>query len=256
VGRQLNLKEDKASVVTPNLSGLANPNFLSAAANNGIKYMVMDASKLPAGVGHNTAIKNTIRSSILMVPRRPTNVFYNVYTPQTGVPGSATDEYNHFYGPDGISRVGGPGGPPFFNTNQTYAEIIDREADFIVKNMLRGEVYPLMFHQANLVAYDGTHSLFTDLAGAAIAKVRALSSVPVNSLSTSQMADVASDRMSFNQSGVSATLNPGLSIVISVAKGATIPVTGICRSSCDSNGGFPISYFNANWLLPTIVLLP
>jgi hypothetical protein len=107
VGRQLNLKEDKASIVTPNLSGLANPNFLSAAANNGIKYMVMDASKLPAGVGHNTAIKNTIRSSILMVPRRPTNVFYNVYTAETGVPGSATDEYNHFYGPEGISRVGG-----------------------------------------------------------------------------------------------------------------------------------------------------
>jgi hypothetical protein len=256
IGNQLGLQMDSQSIVTPNLSGLANPNFLSAAANAGIKYMVMDSSKLPpAGIPHNTAIKSTIQSSILMIPRRPTNIFYNVYTPTPGV-GSAVGEYNYFYGPMGISRVGGPGGPPFFYTDQTYTDIINREADFIVKNMLRGEVYPLMFHQANLVAYDGTHSLFTDLSAAALAKLRSITGLPVNSLSNTSIAQVTLDRMSFNQSGVSASLNPGLSLVIKVSKAAKIPVTGVCSLGCDSNGGAPITTFSAIPLLPTIVLLP
>ncbi|MGH9721470.1 MAG: hypothetical protein ACRD8O_14770 [Bryobacteraceae bacterium] len=256
VGQSLGLIEDLSSMVTPNVSGLNNPNFLSAAASKGIRQVVMDASSLAPGFAHNSAIPNAHRSSILMIPRRPTNIFYNTSTAWPGAPGSQPDEYNHFFGPLGIARIGGPGGPPFFTMNQTYAQIVEREADFIVRNMLRGEVFPVMLHQANLWRYDGVNSLLTDLGSAVLNRFRSLSPVPVNSLSMSSIGDIVDDRMSFNSSGVSATLLPGLSMTIRVSRSARIPVTGICRANCESYGSQPISYFSANPLLPTIVLLP
>ena len=254
--QQLNLVTDNPSMVTPNVSGLNNPKFLSAAVSRGIRYVVSDASVLPAAVKHNTGVRNTLQPSILMIPRRPTNIFYNVDTNLSGVPASETDEYNYFYGPNGISRIGGPGGPPFFTSNQTYTEIIDRESDFIVRNILRGEVYPVMFHQANLWRYNGINSLFTDLSDAILAKFRGISTLPVNSLSQTSIGQVLEDRMAFNASGVSATLTPGLSMTIKVSKTAKIPVTGLCRGTCESYGGQSISSFTVNPLLPTLILLP
>ena len=255
VAQKLNLIQDSPSMITPNVSGLNNPNFLSAAAGKGIRYLVSDASTMPATITPNTGVYNTSQPSILMIPRRATSIFYNTATSLSGVPASETDEYNYFYGPDGIARIGGVGGPPFFNVNQTYSQIIDRESDFILKYMLRGEVYPLMFHQANLRGYNGTSSLFTDLADATITKFRGLSGLPVNSLSLSSIGQVVADRMTYNSSGVSATLLPGVSITIKASRSAKIPVTGVCQSACEDNGGQPVSYFAVNPLLPTIVFL-
>jgi hypothetical protein len=255
-GRSLNLVLDSAAMVTPNVSGLNNPNFISAAVARGIRYVVMDASILPPTVTPNTGIRNPLSSSILMVPRRPTNIFYNVATPSLATPGSETDEYNYFYGPNGISRIGGPGGPPFFTSLQSYQQIVEREADFVVKNMLRGEVYPVMFHQANLSRYDGVNSLLTDFTGATIAKFRSITSIPVQSLGLSSIGDIVEDRMAFNASGVSATLIPGLTLTIRVSRSATIPITGLCRNGCESTGAQSVSYFNVNPLLPTLVLVP
>jgi hypothetical protein len=256
IGNQLNLVQDKPSMVTPNISGLENPEFLRAAESNGIRYLVSDSSKLASDFLHNTAVWSPIRPSILLIPRRPTNIFYNVYTPALGVPGSATDEYNYFYGPDGISRVGGPGGPPFFPTEQSYEGILNREAEIIVRNMLRGEVYPLMFHQANLVAYDGVNSLFTDLSNVVLAKIRSLTPLPVKSLSQSSIARVALDRMDFNQSGVTGTISPGVGMILKVSRNSKIPVTGVCAGDCDGNGGEPVSYFNARRDRSTYIPLP
>ena len=45
--------------------------------------------------------------------------------------------------------------------------------------LLRGETDPWMFHQANLRAYDGVHSLLGDLIDATLAKLAARSTVPV-----------------------------------------------------------------------------
>jgi hypothetical protein len=191
-----------------------------------------------------------------MAPRRPTNIFYNVSSAFHHAVGSEPDEYNYFYGPNGISRIGGPGGPPFFTTEQSYAEIVAREADFIVRNMLRGEVYPVMFHQANLWRYDGLNTVFTDLSSAVISRFRSIATIPVSSLPLSGIGQVIADRMAFNDSGVSATLTPGISLTISVKRGARVPVTGICRASCENYGGQPVSRFSVNSLLPTLVLLP
>jgi hypothetical protein len=255
IAQNLNLVNDTSGMVTPNLSGLNNPAFLAAAASKGIRNLVLDTSLNP-NVPFNEGVRSSHQSSIMLIPRRPTNVFYNTVTAFKHQPGSLTDEYNYFYGPDGISRIGGPGGPPFFNVEQTYADIINTETEGILKNMLRGEVYPVMFHQTNLSRYDGTNSLFTDLSSSVLNKLRAITHLPVRSLSLTENGALVADRMSFNQSGVSATLAPGLTLTIKVNRSAKIPITGICRGTCESNGTQSISTFSVNPLLPTIVLLP
>lgn len=255
IARNLDLVFESNAMVTPNLSGLNNPSFLAAAFDRGIRHFVSDSS-LGASLPFNTGRRSPINNSIILTPRRPTNVFYNTSNPSLGMPGSLVDEYNYFYGPNGISRIGGPGGPPFFTTEQSYQQILTTESDAVIKNMLRGEVYPVMFHQTNLWQYNTTNSLFSDLSDAILQRFNALSNVPVKSLSQAATGEYALDRMSFNQSGVSATLAPGLTLTIRVNRSARIPITGLCRLGCDQNGGQPVTHYNVNPLLPTIVLLP
>jgi hypothetical protein len=113
-----------------------------------------------------------------------------------------------------------------------------------------------MFHQANLWRYDGMNSLFTDVGSAVLSKFRMFSNLPVKSLTLSATGQEVSERMSFNDSGVSATLAPGLTLTIKVNRSAKVPITGLCRLNCEDNGGQPISEYSVNPLLPTVVLFP
>ena len=48
--------------------------------------------------------------------------------------------------------------------------------------------------------------------------------------------------MTFNASGVMATIQPQTSVTISVTAAATVPVTGLCIPGAESYGGQTISY--------------
>ncbi|MBI4876678.1 MAG: hypothetical protein HY822_18740 [Acidobacteria bacterium] len=235
VATKLKLPLDRPSMVTPGISGLYNPNFLGAAASQGIRYLVSDMSRVDGTPATpNTGIRSAIVPSILLVPRRATNVYYNVGTANLGALGSEPDEYNFFYGPRGIW--------PFFKANQTYQQIIDRESDALVTYMLRYEVYPSMFHQSNFWRYNGPRSLFSDLMDAAMNKFAAICTLPVSSLTQSAIGAVLERRMAYNAARVTGTLTPGSSIILSAAGAATVPVTGICKTGCESYGGQSISY--------------
>jgi len=237
VAQSLGLPNDPVSMVTPGISGLTNPNFLSAAASQGIQYLVSDLSRpegLPASP--NTGIWNQYQRSIFEIPRRPTNIFYNTATTVAQGVGSEPEEYNYFYGPNGISRIGGPGGPPFFTTNQTWDQIRDRESDAMLLYLLRGEQYPLMFHQTNLFAYDGVNSLLSDVVGSTLSKFAALSQLPVISKKESDLGVLLQNRMAYNASQVHATLTPGVLIKIDTVGQANIPVTGLCADGCETYG--------------------
>jgi hypothetical protein len=237
IASSLGLPLDAVSMVTPAISGLNNQAFLSAAVSQGVRYLISDLSR-PEGTpaSPNTGIWNQYQPSILEIPRRPTNIFYNTVTNAVQLAGSEPDEYNYFYGPTGIFRIGGPGGPPFFTTPQTYDQIRDRESDTLLGYMLRGEQYPLMFHQGNLAAYDGTNSLFTDVVGSALNKFAAISQLPVISTKESDLGAMLQNRMAYNASQVHATLTPGVSIEIDTAGAAGIPVTGLCADACETYG--------------------
>ena len=136
---KLGITFESGGLVTPYNSGLSNPNFVQAAAQVGIKYIVYPA--YPATP--NTGIVNALVPSILEVTRMNNDVFYDVSSPLTGVSGSWPDEYNDEYGPNGATHV--------YSKNQTYSQVLDNVSQgFLQTNMLTYAPYPLAMHIANM----------------------------------------------------------------------------------------------------------
>lgn len=238
----MGIPSDKSSVATPAISGLGNKNFLLAAQAAGVKYLASDMSRsdwLPALP--NTGVRSPYVPSILYIPRRATNFFYNTKSPEAGVVGSLPDEYNYFYGPDGLQAVGGQGGEPFFSTNQSYAQIVDSESNTLLTYMLRGEWYPWMFYQSNLIGYGANKSLFTDLMAATLSKFARMSNLPVSSLTESAIGRMMEDRMAFTAAGVEALYDPYWGIYLTAKTAAKVPFTGVCAVECAAYGGSYIS---------------
>jgi hypothetical protein len=235
IGDKLGLDSDDLSMVTPGISGLNNPNFLKAFVDRKMRYVVTDTSR-PGGmpVIPNTAIVNAYQPSIIMIPRRATNIFYNTSTPVAGAVGSETDEYNFLFGPNGVFRIGGPGGAPFFPTTQSYTQIIERESDAILNYMLRNEMYPLMFHQANFVRYNGVNSLFTDLMDAVMRKWSAISKLQVGTLKQATMGNRLKELLDLSTAGVRGVFTPGVGVVLTSAKAVMVPLTGVCSGACEA----------------------
>lgn len=255
-------------MVTPEVSGLANAAFIAAAYGRGIRYLISDASKdgqkAPSA---NTGIPNALNRNILEVPRFATNIFYNSDTATLNTAGAEVDEYNHFYGPLGISKDGN--GNSFFATDQTYAQIIDTESNNLLMNMLRYYAFPSMFHQTNLHAYTGTKSLFTDTIGATITKFKSLSNLPIISQNEASIGAVLQARMAQNASGMTAAWTPagpggtGVaqgSITISVTKAAVIDMTGVLcpltGASCEIYGGQNIAHISVTPAAPVTIVSP
>ncbi|MFM2151836.1 MAG: hypothetical protein RL199_271 [Pseudomonadota bacterium] len=197
-------------LIQPEVSGLHNPAAMEAITDFGIEYVVSDTSR--PGEDNptpNAGLFNALQPGVLMIPRRPTNLFYNVSTPAEWVA-----EYNDLY------RL-------YWGRDLSYDEILDKESDMLVLYMLRWETDPWMFHQANVRAYDGRRSLLSDLLDRALAKYTRVTTVPVVSPSMDEMGDAMRERMAFDASGVTAVVVPGVSVTLTASKAATIPVTGV-----------------------------
>ncbi len=226
VASTLGITLDRTSMVTPFNGGLTNANFMNAAVQAGLQYIV--TAEIPDSA--NTGIVDTVNSNIYLIPRVK-SVFDDASTALTGVPGSYTDEYNAIYGPNGTE--------PIYSQNQNYSQIVDNVSNsLLINNVLAYEPYLLAFHIANLSLYDGTHSLFTDVLGAVISKYKKLYSLPVMTVDMKDLAPVLKARSSFNASGVVGVYTPGVSVVLTSTRAASIPVTGICsQASCGTYGG-------------------
>jgi hypothetical protein len=211
-----------ASAVTPDVSGLANPNMLSAAAAAGIKYLVSDTSQPGQNnPKYNEGYAATSQPGILVIPRRPTDLYYSVSTPAQWV-----NEYN--------ARK---------SATADYAGIIDHVSSTLAGYMVRGENDPWMFHQADLRDYGGGHSLLSDLLDAAFDKYAALMTVPVYSPTMDELGQRVAARDSYDGAGASATIAASGSVTIHVANNATtVPVTGLCTPDAESYAGDRIAY--------------
>ena len=100
VAPSLGITLDQVGMVTPYNSGLTNKNFMQAAAQVGLQYIV--DPEYPATP--NTPVVNTVASSpIVLITRMNNDLFYDVSSPLTGVYGSWPDEYNDTYGPNGAT---------------------------------------------------------------------------------------------------------------------------------------------------------
>jgi hypothetical protein len=209
------------SLVTPNISGLNNPQFIQAAYDAGIRYLVTDTS-IPSHrpASPNTGIPNWVDARILMIPRHANNLFFNVSTPAEWV-----GEYNSIYN-------------AYWGRDLTYAEILDNQAELLLGFLLKGDVSPLMFHQPNLRDYDGAgHTLLGDLLNKVADKYEKLYNFPAKSLEMHDLGQTLLRRMAYNASGVVATRNANNTVTLTVTQAARIPVTGLINGGVVSFTG-------------------
>jgi hypothetical protein len=211
---------DLRNIITPNVSGLANMEAMRAAVDSGIRFAVTDTSRPGCGnPSPNAGFYNVLAPSVLMVPRRPTDLFYNVSTPAEWM-----GEYNERLRDD-------------WGRDSTYAQIIEQESDVLLHYLLRGDLDPWMFHQANLRAYDGVHSLLGDLLDATLAKLAQRTRVAVATPPMEVTAARFASRMNVDGAGVRATLYPGRALVIDAARAVTVPVTGLRTTAQEDLAG-------------------
>ena len=201
----------RMNMVTPQISGLQNPQFIKAAYDAGIRYLVSDTS-IPShrAASPNTGLPNWVEPRILMIPRHANNLFYNVSTPAEWV-----SEYNYIYN-------------GYWGRDLSYAEILDNQADLLLGFLLKGDISPLMFHQPNLRDYNGQgNTLLGDLLDAVANKYERLYNFPALSPTMNNLATTLQQRMNYNASGVVATRNANNTLTLTVTKAARIPVTGL-----------------------------
>ncbi len=198
------------AMVTPDVSGLTNPNFLQAAYDQGMRYLVTDTS-IPAynNPAPNVGIYNTYQPQILMIPRHANNLFYNVSTPEDWVA-----EYNCFYS-------------NFWGRNLSYQEILDKESQMLLVYLLKGDSDPWMFHQPNLRAYDGTHSLLGDLIDMTLQKYSQYYNLPIENPRMNDLGVNVASWMQYLGAGVTASIVGGKWITITAQKAVVVPVTGL-----------------------------
>jgi hypothetical protein len=228
----------KDALITPDVSGLNNAEALRAMKDFGIRYVVSNTSILCGNRNEtipprpcplpNMGVRHDLEPTILMVPRYPANLFYNVCTPTQWV-----SEYNFLY-------------RAFWGRDLTYQEVLGKESDVWLRYLLSFDLRPVMFHQPNMCAYDGTRSLLGDLIDATMAKFSAISVLPPQSRQLRQIGNLMDQRMQLAAAlvpgagaSMSAKIIPGpvsSSIVLTNAgtTALTVPITGVNWASASS----------------------
>jgi hypothetical protein len=210
------------NAVTPNISGLGSADAMRAIHDSGIQQIVSDTSvQGENNPSPNAGIWNALQPSVLEIPRKPTNLFFNVSQPAEWIP-----EYEVL---ESVASI-------------DYPTIQGAQSDELFRLMLNGSNDPWMFHQANTRDYDGAgHSLLSDLLDQTFAKYAAVMSFPIVSPTMDDLAGRVRNRMALDASGVVATIGSG-GLTITVAHAATVPVTGLCTPGAESYAGQTISY--------------
>ena len=230
-----------ANLVTPGVTGLNDSKVPGELVKDGIRYVVTDTSVIGQinngpNPSPNVGIVNSFAAQLYEVPRHANNMFFNVNNPADWVA-----EYHCIYA----------GQAPY--STYTYPQIQDYVSASFVVNMLMGDMDPQMFHQPNLHAYDGTHSILGDLYDQTFTTYFKLFNLPVLSPSLDALGLKMQGRDAYNRSGVTASMvsGPTPQIIISVpaaspVASATIPVTGLSSSGAEVYGGQNISHLRLN----------
>lgn len=246
------------NMVTPDISGLDYLPALQAMVDNGVQYVVSDTScsaekfvgvtptcftgsnngpgpgfNLPI-INSNNPITGSINTgNIYGVPRHPNNLFYNV-----GTPDGWQSEYQCIY----YNQA-----PYSTYTTQDIMDFIAGKKGIypnFVDLMMQGDADPEMNHQTNLKAYDGTHSLLSDLLDDTFNLYQSYFNLPVKSMSLDQLGQFMLNNLAVDNSGVVGTVNTGSSrtLTLTVTNPATIPVTGLQSAGAEQYGTQAISH--------------
>ncbi len=161
-------------------AGGVNPLFLAAAARAGVAYLAADSSQRAQNVEQYIAqYDDGSQTDRLILPRWPTNIFYNVKSPA-----QLEDEYNYRYNERFVEAGQNPCETPrAVCSRRNYAEILAVEADVALRHMLTFKRWPHFFHQANLARYDENgNNLQFDWLNAVLTEYEELLTLPVKNL--------------------------------------------------------------------------
>ena len=147
--------------------GASNTELLRAAKDLGVKYLHGNMSfKSHQPSCFNCGIVHPLEGAVTVVPDGPTNVAYFSTNPD-----EETYFYNWFYAKNGKF--------PFYDTYQTYAQVLDHESAQALNHLATGSIYTHTFHISNLHDYGGGRTLTTDWLDAVLAKYSSYYKVPV-----------------------------------------------------------------------------
>jgi hypothetical protein len=194
------------NLVMPVYGGLTNPAAMQAAFDAGVRTVATDVYR--AGYANPSpnaglSISGTYQGAsyqLFGVPRRETNPYYDVSTPDQWL------ALDHCQWPAG--QWGDAAGD---------SDLLARESAVLLRYMLSGDADPLGFHALNLRAYDGTHSLLSDLLDQVLRCYSALVNLPIVSLTMDGVATTMATRMQFDAARAQLSAS-----VITSASGASV----------------------------------
>ena len=227
-----------SDAITPEITGLDNPDAVAGLLAAGVRHVVSDASRTeednPSNPGTNPTPNvgrwNPLDPTLLQIPRHPTSIFFDCSTQAEEV-GLYNELYRDYWGRD-----------------LTYQEILDNDADHALGYLLSYDVDPLMFHQANLRFWNdgGWHSLYTDWIDRLVDRFTAQVRLPIVGLDMNAIAGVMRDREALDQCGVTATWSADRTRIHLESTGAcVVPITGLDAPDAgevETYGGVPTTH--------------
>jgi hypothetical protein len=237
-GDHSGIMDDGVSPAIPYPEGV-NPAFLQAAQDAGIRYLASNTSQT------NQAQEQWVSSggtqyNLLLLPRYPTNVFYNVTQPTSLTPanGDLIDEYNYiFYERYFLAPYNLPAGSQPCQTypaaacalTSTYQEFLESEAGTAVQHMMSYKDWPHFFHESNLKNYDGLGStLVFDWLNAVMTRYESVLKLPVKNLRYFEIGKKAEERVNARDAVLTGEWNLSSNTVsVKSNKPVNITVTGL-----------------------------
>jgi hypothetical protein len=205
----------------------ANPLFMTAAANAGVNYLASDTSQINQDFEqYISGVNDGSATDRAMLPRYPTNIFFNVMSPTQLV-----SEYNYVFhdrfvtnGQDPCTVAGA------LCATRTYADILTAEANATVQHMLSFKMFPHFFHQMNVAKYNTAgNTLQFDWLNSIYTAYEKLFKLPVKNLTYYQIGDKTNERLIAKSATITAKWDRTTNMVTLSANKAVpnLLVTGI-----------------------------
>ncbi|HET7061522.1 MAG TPA: hypothetical protein VFI43_05020 [Nitrosospira sp.] len=185
--------------------GGANPLFLQAAARASVSYLASDSSQRAQNIEQYISQYNDgSQTDRLMLPRWPTNIFYNVINPTQQV-----DEYNYIFHDRFVSGGQDPCQiPGAICSPRSYADILLAEADTAIRHMMTFNKWPHFFHQTNVASYDASgNTLQFDWLNAVFTEYERLFTLPVKNEPHYLIGDHTADSLTAKSAAIQAVWN-------------------------------------------------
>jgi len=210
-----------------------NPNFAGALRSAGIRNTGGDASK-PYPVTPTSATGPTypagtsfVQSGFRVIPRWPTNVYYN-----TATQAQQLDEYNYLYLPP---ELGGAcvntAITTCFTAPASWSDYVRAESERIFGHMMGNDPRPHYFHQTNLAQSDTPDgAVFYPVLNATLAGYTSYfnASAPILQLTPTQVSDLLARQEAWSRASAVTGYIEGTRVVIANggATGLTVPLSG------------------------------